>query len=171
MKNRLILFILFITVTIVHAQNTTPNKFNSKEKVGCIKFDKKRDNPKFHICDEFNIMEYYQVNPKYGEGYKSIRLYFDQYLKEIEKQINFESGLVTIRFVINCKGETDRFRVFSVDGNYKDLTITDELKQLCIRTVKNMGNWQPGFDSGEYFDSYFTLSLKIRNGQVTDLLP
>ncbi len=171
MKNKLVCFVFMSLLNRGFAQNTTPHRFNSKQKVGAIEFDTARDNKEFHLCDEFNIMEYYQTNPKYGEGFKSIRMYFKNHLNTINELIDFETGIITVRFIINCKGKTDRFRVFVVDGNYKMLNINQQLEQLCINTVKNMGDWKPGNDSGEYFDSYFTLSLKIRDGKINGILP
>lgn len=171
MKNKIVYFICILFTYISNGQNTTPKKFNSKEKVGAIAFDGNRDNPEFYLCDEKNIMEYYQVNPKYGEGLKSIRLYFEPFLNELNQFIHVQSGLITIRFIINCKGDTDRFRVVGVDENYKSITLTTELKQYVIDTVKKMDKWQPGFYSNQYFDAYYTLSLKIRNGQIVDMLP
>ena len=171
MKHIFSITVFLISVFTGYAQNTTPTKFYSKEKVGYIELDETRDNPDFYLCDELNIMEYYQTNPKYGEGMKSIRLYFEDYLEQISRLVDFESGLITIRFIINCKGKTDRFRVYSVDGDYKSISISKELEWLCVEIVKGMGEWNPGYDSGEYFDSYFTLSLKVRHGKVVDILP
>ncbi len=161
--------LLFINKS--YGQNTTPHKFNSKEKVGAIAFNANTDDSTFYLCDDMNIMEYYQVNPKYGEGAKSIRQHFKRYLKDINNRIDFDAGLITIRFIINCKGKMDRFRIYSVNQEYKTIHIPDDLKLHCINAVKNMGEWQPGYYENEYFDSYYTLSLKIRNEEVVDILP
>ena len=171
MKRILLCLVIISGVYDCFAQNTTPHKFYSKEKVGAIAFDKKQDDDQFLICDEYNIMEYYQVNPKYGEGVKSIRLYFDSHLERIHNLIHFKNGIVTIRFIINCKGKTDRFRVVAVNGEYKPLDVSEVLKLKLKQIVKQMGDWQPGYYSGEYFDAYYTLSLKVKNGQVVNILP
>lgn len=60
----------------LEAQNTIPHEIETKKKVGSIEFDPEKDYSSFHICDEYNIQEYYQVNPSYGEGLKSIKEYF-----------------------------------------------------------------------------------------------
>lgn len=171
MKYTVVCFICIFYTYLSHGQNTTPIKFNSKEKVGAIAFDEKRDNPAFYLCDEKNIMEYYQVNPKYGEGLKSIRLYFEPFLNELNRVIHFNTGLLTIRFIINCKGETDRFRVVGVDENYNPIMLTAELKHAFINRVENMDKWKPGFYANQYFDAYYTLSLKIKHGKIVDILP
>jgi len=164
-------FLLLFINSKGYCQNTTPHKFHSKEKVGAIAFNANIDDSTFYLCDDMNIMEYYQVNPKYGEGAKSIRQYFKHYLNDINNLIDFDSGLITIRFIINCKGKTDRFRIYSVNQDYKTIHIPDNLKLSCIKAVKNMGEWQPGYYENEYFDCYYTLSLKIRNEEVVDVLP
>lgn len=171
MKIPILSLLYLLLIPFSKGQNTTPHKFNSKEKVGAILFDKTLDNPNFKLCDEYNIMEYYQVNPKYKEGAKSIRLYFKPYLEELNALIQFKEGIVTVRFIVNCEGDTDRYRVLAVNGAYKTQSISEELKQMCISRVKQMGKWKPGFYDNEYFDAYYTLSFKIRDGKIKDILP
>lgn len=163
--------ILFLfCVHILFSQNTYPHKINSIEKVGYISFDKKTDNPNFYLCDEKNIFEYYQVNPSYKEGLKSIQAYFKNHITALNELIKTD-GYLTVRFIINCKGETDRFRASFVNKNYNKVKINSDLQSKLISLFKKMGQWNPGYFEGTYFDSYKHIIFKISNGKIEEIYP
>lgn len=112
-------------------------------KIGWIPFDKSLDNSNFKVCDELNIEEYYQVNPSYGEGMPSIRKYISSHQKELEELCE-KDGYVISRFVINCQGQTDRYRTKFMSLNYTDEnSVNAELQKKIIQLTRNMGNWSP----------------------------
>ena len=154
----------------VYSQNTVPRKINTKEKIGWIKFDSNTDNPDFYLCDENNIMEYYQVNPIYKEGFKSIYDYFDKNLNPFlfVKGLN---GYITIKFVINCKGNTDRYRIFSINNEYLTVQFPKEITDTLLNLTSKMDAWTEGQYQGEKYDCYKHLTFKIRDGQLVDILP
>ena len=162
--------ILLIWPIGLMSQNTIPYKINSKKKVGAIQFDPKMDDPSFDICDEMNIMEYYQVNPKFKEGTKSIRQYFDQVgLDSLCHGLG--DGYITIRFVINCEGQTNRYRVFAVDRDYNPQLVPNENREQLKTWVKNMGNWTAGQYEGIEYDSYKFITFKIEKNSIIEILP
>src|ERR1044072_3382670 len=114
-------FLLLILVIRLKtfSQNTVPQHLNVKEKTGWIPFDKSLDNPDFKVCDELNIEEYYQVNPSYGEGMLSIKKYISAH-KQLLETLCEKDGYVIVRFVINCQGQTDRYRTRFMLLNYTD---------------------------------------------------
>lgn len=152
------------------AQNQTPRPVNGKKKVGWIRFDSKRDNQAFKCCDENNIQEYYQTGTHYEEGIKSIRRFFQQYPTDAFSK-NLLDGYLTIRFVVNCKGETDRYRVWATDREFKPQQVQPENEQKLLEALRKMGNWQPGERDGKFYDAYAFLTFKILNGKMTDILP
>jgi hypothetical protein len=162
--------LLFATAVQILAQNTAPRPVNGKKKVGWIQFDAKRDNRDFKLCDENNIQEYYQVGTRYGEGLKSVRRFFQQYAADAfsKKQ---SDGYLTIRFVVNCNGETDRYRVWATDLEMKPQQVPPENEQKLTDALRKMGNWQPGERDGKIYDTYAFLTFKILNGKITDILP
>src|SRR5689334_13211024 len=114
-----ILLLMLIISFKAFSQNTVPQHLHVKEKIGWIPFDKKIDHASFRVCDEWNIEEYYQVNPSYGEGMLDIRKYLSPYQGLLEA--NCESdGYVIIRFVINCQGQTNRYRTTFLTLNYTE---------------------------------------------------
>ena len=163
------MLILFYS-TIVLAQNTIPKEINSIDKVGAIIYDSALDNPNYYLCDEKNIMEYYQVNPKFKEGHNSVKFYFEEEIKRLKFSEKI-SGLLTIRFVINCRGEIGRVRSFAIDANYKSIVLNKIKVNVISDHIKQMPNWKPGNYKGKEYDAYKMISFKIINGVITDIIP
>lgn len=152
------------------SQNTVPQHANVKEKIGWIPFDTSLDNSNFKVCDELNIEEYYQVNPSYGEGMPSIRKYISAHQQSLEALCE-KDGYVIVRFVINCQGQTDRYRTKFMSLNYTDEnTVNTELQKKIIQLMRNMGNWNPGKYDGKTYDCYQHLKFLFKNSQLVDVL-
>jgi hypothetical protein len=140
--------------------------------IGFIPADPKLDDPAFQLCNEQVFTTYYQSHPRYKEGLKSIREHFQKQLPEfpLRAEIN---GRITIRFAINCRGKTGRYRIEKVDADYQpapDL-FPEELTQALLRGVKNMDPWQAGKQNGQACDSFSFLTFHIQNGQLKEILP
>jgi hypothetical protein len=152
------------------SQNTVPQHLNVKEKIGWIPFDKRLDNSNFKVCDELNIEEYYQVNPSYGEGMPSIRKYFSAH-KQVLESLCEKDGYVIVRFVINCQGQTDRYRTKFMLLTYTDENaVNAELQKKIIQLTRNMGNWTPGKYDGKTYDCYQHLKFIFKNSKLVDVL-
>lgn len=169
LRDNLLLLLLLLRLG-GFSQNTVPQHLNVKEKIGWIPFDKTTDDSNFKVCDELNIEEYYQVNPSYGEGMPSIRKYFSAHKKLLEALCE-KDGYIIIRFVINCQGQTDRYRTKFMSLNYIDEnTINTELQEKIIQLTHNMGNWTPGKYDGKTYDCYQHLKFLFKNSQLVDVL-
>lgn len=164
-----LLLILLIRV-MTFSQNTVPQHLNVKEKIGWIQYDKSLDNSNFKVCDELNIEEYYQVNPSYGEGLPSIKKYISAHQQELEALCK-KDGYVIVRFVINCQGQTDRYRTKFMLLNYTDEnTVNAELQKKIIQLMRDMGNWTPGKYDGKTYDCYQHLKFLFKNSKLVDVL-
>ena len=166
---RHVVFLLFYSSCCLSQNNTVPQHLNVKKKVGAIEFDQKIDNPDFLVCDEYNIEEYYQVNPKYKEGIRSIQDFFADHLDKLNERVESD-GYITIRFVINCEGRTDRFRAFFVNVNYETDTGNELLKKELIRLVSAMEPWTPGEYDGKRYDAYQLIKFRLVDKQIVDIL-
>jgi hypothetical protein len=154
----------------VHTQNTVPYNSNAREKVGWIAYDKEQDRPDYFLCDEWNIEEYYQVNPLYKEGMPDIRKYFEPYQPKLN-QLWEKDGYIIVRFIINCKGETDRYRTKFMNLNYEEENqVNEKLKKEIKNLVSTMGKWTPGQYMGKKYDCYQHLKFLFRAGKLTDIL-
>lgn len=171
MKN-IVLFCLYLSFCcqLIYSQNTIPKEINSKEKIGWIQFNAKTDNAEFFLCDEYNIMEYYQVGTKYREGLKSLREYFSPYFSVLNTYITID-GYFTTRFIVNCNGELDRFRFYFIDINFNQRNISLKLKNETLKALKKMKHWIPGEYGGVKYDSYAYITFKIINNEIVDVLP
>jgi hypothetical protein len=165
-----LILLILIGRSSMFSQNTVPQHFNTKEKIGWIPFDKRSDNPDFTVCDELNIEEYYQVNPAYGEGMPSIRKYISAHQKSLEALCE-KDGYIIVRFVINCQGQTDRYRSNFMSLDYTDENaVNAELQKKIIQLVRGMGNWTPGKYDGKSYDCYQHLKFLFKNHKLIDIL-
>src|SRR5690606_15341975 len=155
---------------MLRSQNTIPQNLNTKMRVGWIEYDQQIDRADFYLCDENNIEEYYQVNPKYGEGLYSIKKYFESYVHLLNRLCKVD-GYVTIRFVVNCKGDTDRYRSFFVNHAYEEEEEANaELKSKLMDLIAKMGKWNPGEYRKKKYDSYQIIKFKFEGKKLVDIL-
>jgi len=166
----LALALMVSLMTFSQNTNTIPQHLNVKEKIGWIPFDKRLDNSNFKVCDELNIEEYYQVNPSYGEGMPSIRKYISAHQKSLEALCE-KDGYIIVRFVINCQGQTDRYRSKFMSLNYTDENaVNAQLQKKIIQLMRDMGNWTPGKYDGKTYDCYQHLKFLFKNSKLVDVL-
>jgi len=138
--------------------------------VGDINFDQKIDTTDFKPCHEDLTFQYYNFSNaiRYdGEKAKILRE-FDQKFKKVEES---ENGYVTIRFIVNCEGKTGRFRLITMDSNYKNKPMSNDLTNQLMEITKNLDGWKPGVFDGKNYDYYQYLSFKIEKGQIKRIMP
>jgi hypothetical protein len=103
-----------------------------------------------------------------GEKYAIEQAFRQNYKPALAKK---ESGMLRIRFIVNCKGKTDRFRMMGADENYQakifDPSIADQLLQI----TKKLDKWQPKKLEEQPVDYYQYLIFKIENGVLIEILP
>ncbi len=155
----LLSFLLAITLAIWVYYQITYN-------IGDIAFDKNIDNSEFIVCNEDRITQYYSVGANYQGGEKTIK----KELNELINSLNFnESGLITYRFIVNCKSNAGRFRVKMVNSDLKENSFkSNNIKQIQ-ESIKNLNGWKAGEWKNESLDSYYVLNFKIQNGKIKDI--
>lgn len=134
-------------------------------------------NPNFKICNEGFVVDYYNRSNSdlngepagYIGGPKAIK-------KLIEKEypnlnLKGESGMLTIRFLINCKAEIGRFEIFEDDLNYQEKKFDLEVKEQLFTITKNLKNWKANLLAGEFRDCAMYLTYKLKNGEIIAILP
>lgn len=132
--------------------------------IGNISENNKIDNPYFHTKN--HIYQYYQSGAKYVGERKAVRDIFNT------KKFNLSSipnGWITIRFIVNYQGITNRFRFFCISNNYRELQINKHLEQELLKAVKSLHNWEVGKFEGKKVDSYYQITLKIENAKIIDI--
>jgi hypothetical protein len=153
------------------AQGNLPKADQLPEDVGDIAFNPKIDKANFYLCHKDFIIQYYNFSTSYQGGGKAIKEFIlNHYVyKPAYKMI---SGFITIRFVINCKGETDRFRASHLDSDYKKVLINKDLVAQMLRLCKSLNHWIPGKDQkGNVYDSYYYLNFQFVKGRIKAITP
>lgn len=106
---------------------------------------------------------------KYPPGKDSLRLYYD---KEFANQgIVNQSGYITLRFIINCKGEAGAFEVEALGLDYDKKDFNPELVDHLLELTKAITAWHPFTQGDSTFDSFTHLTFKIDNGELLEILP
>ncbi len=139
--------------------------------VGDIAFDKKIDSSSFELCNENYHPQYYNTGQGLVfEGEKiAIIKHFDQYYDPTN--VPKESGYLTIRFIVNCKGETGRYRVQEMDSNYEDIKFSSEISDQLLSLTKSLKGWSFPKDTKRRWDYYQYLTFKIEDGLIIEIMP
>lgn len=137
-----------------------------------IPFNSDLDDENFIICQgEEKIYQYFNVGDNLAiEGDKpKIISHFKNGYEHIK--MPSESGFIRIRFIVNCNGETDRFRMLEGDLNYKTKTFSKKISQQILALTKSLKGWQQKIEDGAPVDYYQYLIFRIENGKIIKILP
>lgn len=161
---------LFLLISFLLAASLTGwIYYQSSHRVGDIRFDKDSDNAHFELCDEnVRVQPYASYGADYRGGRKAIRKELLQELNLIDEELK-SSGLINIRFIVNCKGEVGRFRVKAIDKNIEETTFDHRQTTLLQSSISRLEDWQPGKWKDEHLDSYYQINFRIENGRITDI--
>lgn len=125
----------------------------------------------FQLCFEEKIFPYYYGRKAAGfaEGKDVLRKYF--YSQYSNRGITNESGYVTVRFIINCKGEAGRFELLQTGLDFKKKRFSPLISRQLLELTRKLESWRPLEYYGDRYDSFFHLSFKITNGDLEEILP
>ncbi|AMJ66364.1 hypothetical protein [Hymenobacter sp. PAMC 26628] len=159
------------------AQQVFLPKVAPNANVGDIAFDPATDRADFKRCGEgqYDVPQYYQSKTAYAGGTQALRQLL--VTPSLPRGTAALSGYVTVRFLVNCHGDTDRFRVTQIDADYRPAQFSPALVAELLRRTKALHGWQPGHfpgpgaHQGEALDCYCYLMFKIIHGRVVDILP
>ena len=169
--------VIYYSLLILLISNCTPTptiEKNYPEHVGDIAEDPQLDDPNFKVCNEDYVIQYYSANytstPQLYKGEKpAILEYFKQYS---HPKTEGQSGYITIRFIVNCKGETGRFRMQQMGSNHQAFTFDEAISSQLMKLTKALPDWQAyHHTNGEIIDYYQYLTFKLQDGQIIEILP
>ena len=138
--------------------------------VGDIPFDSRLDDSSFHLCDTAIVFQYYNTGSYFLKNKDSLGRYFLSQFIFVPEAAR-ESGYITVKFVINCKGLTGRFRVYGMDSGYQAARFNERLSGELLSLVKHWKFWEPASYGGKIFDSYQYITFRIRNGNIISISP
>lgn len=142
--------------------------------VGDISFDRKLDDANFKLCNEQTIEQYYvRWSSDIPPGYKGEKRGLEKAILDAYRfpQAAEENGFITIRFIVNCKGESGRFRIEEMDFAYQAKSFDKEITGQLLDIVKSLKGWIPRKSNGVDLDYYQYLTFKMNQGQIIKILP
>jgi len=125
-------------------------------------------NSEFELCSGDKRPYYYPALEYKGGFYKVKKYFFDNY--KSSKKINY-SGIVKIRFDVNCKGETGNFIMSNYTLDYKDTVVDGEFTEQLLYLTKSLRDWVPAHEQGKPINSYKFFAFKLMKGKLIDILP
>jgi len=124
------------------------------------------------LCDtQQEIFDYYNGTPDAGfnGGKGALKLAL---LPKIDSKLLYEeSGYLTFRFVINCNGETGWFVTEQADLDFQVKQFPEATIQHLFELIVDLDTWHPTIIRGEARDAYAYLTIKLKDGEITDFLP
>ncbi len=126
----------------------------------------------FKLCDSVFTdkwkPQYYSFNTKYPLSSEKLTEEVNRTLTYQPKQMN---GFITIRFVVNCKGQTGNFEIYQIDNSYQQINFEEKYIEQLLAFVKTLENWKIGTYENRKFDYYAYFTFKIECGNVTEIVP
>ena len=149
MKNislRYIVFILFIILLACHVKDED-----------------------FELCGIGILKPYYVTGLDYhGEIYAIEQAFNKNYVPPTDNN----TGIVKIRFQVNCHGDTGNFQYESYNLEYEKMDLNDSIEIQIRKITRGLDEWIPGRnDAGENVNSFKFLSFRLDNGIITEILP
>ncbi len=165
LKNLLLSATLLFLIQPALAQKQT-----FPENVGDIPFDSLQDDPAFIVCNPKQVFQYYNTISYYKDHKKEIVQYL---LANFRTQDSFQdqNGYLTVKFIINCHGNTGRFRLLEMDSSYQPTHFREGVSQQLLSLVKQLSGWQPAVYKQKVYDSYQYITFRIRNGKIIRISP
>lgn len=148
----------------IPAQSTYPDH------VGDIKPDNTLDDPSFRVCRSNDIPQYYSVNSGFEGEKPALLRYFSQnyHVEEASKSLN---AYITVRFVVNCNGQTGRFRILGMGMDYQPILVPDPISTQLLQLCKALKGWKGGQSEGIPYDYYQYLTFTIQSGEIIRIMP
>ncbi len=130
-------------------------------------------NDEFILCGNQKTYPYYHPELRYQGGFWEIKNHFKtKYTEKNFVNIDNNSGVVTIQFVVNCEGKSGRFETQSCDLNYTEKQVNAAIVAHLLNLTKELKNWIIALDESNLkVNSHAFLSFRNENGKITEILP
>lgn len=165
-------YIIFCLILFILSCNKGKQNSIYPRHVGDISFDEGIDRKAFKLCNgDKEVKQYFNFGK--GVQYDGEKLAIIESFKENYKPIKLksETGLIRIRFIVNCKGETGRFRILSMDSLYKKKEFDKKIIDQLLNITKKLAGWKILSERSKPHDYYQYLIFKIENGDIKEILP
>ncbi len=124
------------------------------------------------LCkDRDQIYDYYNSDIPAGfpGGKGPLKKFVFKHLDE--SKLAKESGFLTFRFVINCKGEADWYTLEQADFDYKPMSFSQSTIDHLLSILQKVPTWHASKIRGELGDAYAYITFKLNDGEIFEMLP
>ena len=139
--------------------------------VGDIAYNPTLDDSSFQLCWHDNFVFQY-FNMEAGMQYQgekaAILAHFQRNYKPVPSN---QSGWIRLRFIVNCQGQSGRFRIQQADENYQPRDFDPVIVEQIIQLTQALNGWQVIKRKGMAVDYYQYLIFKINQGEIERILP
>lgn len=123
----------------------------------------------FELCGS-KLYPYYHPELKYDGSFYAVKEHFRSNYIPVKEGVN--SGIVRVRFHVNCKGETGNFNLETYNPDYEKIALNREISDQLLKLTQGLQGWIPATnEEGETVDSHKFFSFRIENGAITEILP
>ena len=137
---------------------------SSRSGIGDTAFDPRLDDPKFQVCNPDNVWQGYQLKSKQDETSLMVEEEFRTKYK-YNAVWSKDAGLIRIRFIVNCKGVADRFRILEADRELKPTQFNKELIAHLLAIAKGI-QWPQRRAWEQTVDYYHYISIRVHDGKI-----
>lgn len=138
--------------------------------VGYIETSTSLLNDVYDLCDANTI--YGLHSPRHLEVYEGSKARFrESILNSFNDTIYSDSGYVTFRFIINCKGQPGWFEILQTNLDYEEAVLEKNLINHLLEITKKPENWAVRTLKSEAIDYYMYITYRIKNGKIAEILP
>lgn len=174
------LLLLIAILTYACSTDTSESKLTAKKEkatslylrwVGDSKYDPNLDDSTFQLChSEYQVKQYFNMGN--GLQYQGGKQALESLIQKKYDPVSIDqSGWIRIRFIVNCEGQTGRFRLTAADQDYHPFQFDTRIIDQLERITRNLDGWLPQYEDGRSEDYYQYLTFKIKEGQLTEILP
>lgn len=140
--------------------------------VGDATFEAAVDDINFKPCDLSRAMQYHNFEQSVRYIGEKTKLEEEVLSKYDSGHAARQSGMIRIRFLVNCNGETGMFRIMGMDEDWNEFEFDKSITDQLLSISKGLNGWPIKQTSyGVSRDYYMYLLFKIKNGQITQILP
>jgi hypothetical protein len=127
----------------------------------------------FKLCNDESVYPYYYPELKYKGDFWEIKQHYQSTYPTTKFQVlKNNSGIVTVQFKVNCKGQTGDFKILQCDSDYHPITLNKEITDYLMTKTKELKDWIPPKDEeGNIVNSHKFFSFRIKEGILLEILP
>jgi len=166
-----LLLILLLLAALPHAQSqpqprpqVASPQTQQALNVGDIPFDPALDDPHFQLNDSTRVFQYYNSNSWWLDHKSAYRALFLKAAGELpagpSAQTQTQNGWLTIRFIVNARGETGRYRLLEMDSAYQSFHFDPRLS-ACLLAATKRASWVPAHYHGKTYDTYQYITFHL----------